>query len=458
MARVMKSEGDGKHPSSHYLVVEDSTKPSTWHLRVRNTQGEIDPRLLGAAWAALHEGYRGNRYQGPNKMEALAKLKRLYERVGRTPPGMAKKAQIFYKDASGDKWFVGIYSNNFQDTTDEIITWDAHKEYIDWLNTTGVKPPIIIGHQPMFPDEFHLAHFLLLKTKSITPEQYNKNLLRIYKHSALAQAEVVYGSNGFVLVAGRVFPEMEHKAKAIEESGIEWGMSHGFLYYNKSGNILNRYRAYEFTTLPVIFAANELTMTSFREVFDMDKKERTELSKRAREIMSDILKMDQEKADDSMREAHSIISEFLASKETPEEETEVTEETEVEVETEETEEAEVEGYAEIRARVFADLNVEGLVKQMTHFDEKIAELTEQLATAQKSLEALGKQVEKTEDEVVTQAFTPMTWAFSERSIAENRNEAEDEKLLNELKTRPATTDKTPESEVMKIGFWNFINQ
>ena len=74
----MKTESDGQHPASHYLVVEDPDKVSTWHLRVRNAEGEPDHRLMGAAWAALHGGYRGNVYEGPGKREAIGKLTRLY--------------------------------------------------------------------------------------------------------------------------------------------------------------------------------------------------------------------------------------------------------------------------------------------------------------------------------------------------------------------------------------------
>lgn len=44
--------------------------------------GQIDHALLGAAWAALHEGYRGNRYAGPDKEEALAKLTAIYHQEG----------------------------------------------------------------------------------------------------------------------------------------------------------------------------------------------------------------------------------------------------------------------------------------------------------------------------------------------------------------------------------------
>jgi len=43
-----------------------------------HTNGKPDHRLMGAAWAALHGGYRGNKYEGPDKAKAIAKLKALY--------------------------------------------------------------------------------------------------------------------------------------------------------------------------------------------------------------------------------------------------------------------------------------------------------------------------------------------------------------------------------------------
>lgn len=77
-----KSEGDGDHPASHYLVVEDPQKPTTWHLRVKDKAGKIDTRLLGAAHAALTKGYRGNKYEGPQSGKAMAKLRNLYKSAG----------------------------------------------------------------------------------------------------------------------------------------------------------------------------------------------------------------------------------------------------------------------------------------------------------------------------------------------------------------------------------------
>lgn len=87
--QTTKSEADGNHPSSNYLVVEDPKHPGTWHLRVRDKEGKVDRHLLGAAHAALTVGYRGNKYEGPQKEEALAKLKSLYKEEGMAWPSEA---------------------------------------------------------------------------------------------------------------------------------------------------------------------------------------------------------------------------------------------------------------------------------------------------------------------------------------------------------------------------------
>jgi hypothetical protein len=66
-----------------YLVHDDK---GNGHLPVSDEDGTINHRLMGAAWAALHGGYRGNQYEGPGKSEAIAKLKKLYESEGMELP------------------------------------------------------------------------------------------------------------------------------------------------------------------------------------------------------------------------------------------------------------------------------------------------------------------------------------------------------------------------------------
>ncbi|NMC34209.1 MAG: hypothetical protein GYA36_17380 [Veillonellaceae bacterium] len=79
--------------SEDYLVVEDPDKPSTWHLQVKKN-GKPDRRLMGAAWAALTSNYRGQSYEGPQKAEALRKLKALYKAQDWPLPGQkAEEAQ-----------------------------------------------------------------------------------------------------------------------------------------------------------------------------------------------------------------------------------------------------------------------------------------------------------------------------------------------------------------------------
>jgi hypothetical protein len=70
--------------SRQYLVVDEDGKG---HLPVRDSpDGPLNHHLMGAAWAALHGGYRGNKYEGPGKQAAIEKLKALYKSAGMEPP------------------------------------------------------------------------------------------------------------------------------------------------------------------------------------------------------------------------------------------------------------------------------------------------------------------------------------------------------------------------------------
>lgn len=128
---VTKSEADGDHPASHYLVVEDPEKPSTWHLRVKGTDGKPDHKLMGAAWAALHGGYRGNKYEDSGKDEAIAKLKKLYKSEGMSVPGDQSQTWAFtFTELSADqlltaspKYIDGLAAGTFTSMTGEEVVF-----------------------------------------------------------------------------------------------------------------------------------------------------------------------------------------------------------------------------------------------------------------------------------------------------------------------------------------------
>ena len=70
--------------AKQFLVIDSDGKG---HLPVRDSaDGPLNHHLMGAAWAALHGGYRGNKYEGEGKAEAIAKLKALYTSEGMALP------------------------------------------------------------------------------------------------------------------------------------------------------------------------------------------------------------------------------------------------------------------------------------------------------------------------------------------------------------------------------------
>lgn len=92
LSEATKTVNGRVHDLSDFLVVADKEKVTTWHLPVK-VKGKPDHRLMGAAWAALHKGYRGQTYAGPQKQQAISKLKALYKSEGMEVP-MSELATI----------------------------------------------------------------------------------------------------------------------------------------------------------------------------------------------------------------------------------------------------------------------------------------------------------------------------------------------------------------------------
>jgi len=105
MATVRREATQKDANPGDYLVVEDREKPSTWHLQVRRN-GKPDHGLMGGAWAALHGGYRGNKYAGPGKAAALSKLRALYASEKMPMPSEKATSGDGY---SGDRAAGGVH-------------------------------------------------------------------------------------------------------------------------------------------------------------------------------------------------------------------------------------------------------------------------------------------------------------------------------------------------------------
>jgi hypothetical protein len=135
---VTKKEKDGEHPVTHYLVAENRHKPTTWRLRVRDVDGEPDHRLMGAAWAALTVGYRGNRYEGPQADEAMNKLRGLYEKEGMDTPG-----EKFVIDVDGEVKVGRVLSARNQTAIVGALT-----QLMTVLEGAGIDIPGFVRNEP----------------------------------------------------------------------------------------------------------------------------------------------------------------------------------------------------------------------------------------------------------------------------------------------------------------------
>lgn len=94
----MKTVDGKKYPAGDFLVVEDPDKPSTWHLQFARN-GKPDHGLMGSAWAALHKGFRGKKYEGPDRAKALRKLKGVYKKEDMELPTEKALVEMFGPEA-----------------------------------------------------------------------------------------------------------------------------------------------------------------------------------------------------------------------------------------------------------------------------------------------------------------------------------------------------------------------
>jgi hypothetical protein len=93
--------------AKQFLVIDSDGKG---HLPVRDSAGgPLNHHLMGAAWAALHGGYRGNKYEGEGKEAAIAKLKSLYKSEGMELPSTDSEVSSV-KDADSA---ISLQTSNF---------------------------------------------------------------------------------------------------------------------------------------------------------------------------------------------------------------------------------------------------------------------------------------------------------------------------------------------------------
>ena len=148
-----------------YLVVEDPEKSTTFHLQVMKA-GKADKRLMGAAWAALHSGFRGNKYEGPGKAAAITKLKKMYADMDMDTPAEsdAGPADLDLSESgygSYDKPWVPWGVTSFSDLDTIEATEELAEEIRERTNQfTGMVSNIMYASPDQIPDKIEALTIL----------------------------------------------------------------------------------------------------------------------------------------------------------------------------------------------------------------------------------------------------------------------------------------------------------
>jgi len=199
--------------SRQYLVVDEQGKG---HLPVRDSaDAPLNHHLMGAAWAALHGGYRGQKYEGPGKEAAIAKLQALYREEGMEWP----EAQ-----AAEDSRFQIQDSRSTIGHRPSAIDHPAGPRFVMTLaeppGSGLIRIPIAVtGQWKGAEKEFSIELDDLREIRQNFARKPTHEINVDYEHAS----EVPFGTGGPVLSAGRIVRLDEPE----RYSARDWGLGSG---------------------------------------------------------------------------------------------------------------------------------------------------------------------------------------------------------------------------------------
>lgn len=355
---------------------------------VRNIlhDSQMDPKQKASAINAVTSEFA-------NRVSSVAS--KIAKKVGIVTEAKKKNNSILIeKDKDGNWRWVGWVSNNFVDWDGDIISEDAHKEYVDWWDKNqDVSPVFVAWHTP--------------GTARKSPVDF-----------------MMY-ENGFLITSGPL--EEEEAAGLLKaQKQTDLGMSHGTFVFGrdpKDPRVITKYRMYEVSDLPLVKAANPFTdfETIVKEV-GMDK-----IAYLAQILGSE------EKAKAFLEKTglkqKALQEAEIESKEKTEEKVETKVEVKTEVKTEPTPKTEVPAPIpdDFVAKVMKEMDIEGL----NAFVARAKEAMEKVPV----LEELIKELKGDQEEKLAEKLTPPAARFAWSQ--ENRASLSKENVVNDDEKKKA---------------------
>lgn len=311
---------------------------------------------------------------GQSAADAHAALPKIRAAAKRMGIGVANKkkersAIMIEKDASNHWRWVGWVSNNFLDWDGDIISEDAHKEYIQWWEKNKEVSPVFVS--------WH------------TPGTRRK-----------AAVDFMTLEKGFLIMSGPL--EETEAANLMKARKVaDLGMSHGAFAFGrdpKDPRIITKYRMYEVSDLPLENAANPFTdfETIVKEV-GMDKQKYLAAILGSDELAEEFLKRT------GMKQA-ALQDAGIPAKEKKEADAAAAPATEPAPVTEPQTQEPVPAIDETVAKVIKELDLEGL----NEFVLKAQEAIEKVPV----LEELIKAMQGSQDQKLAELLTPPAARFA----------------------------------------------
>lgn len=218
------SAGMNDLPDSAFAYIEPGGK--------KDAGGKTTPRSLRhfpVHDAAHTRNALARASQSPFGSKAMPKIHAAAKKFG-IKVGSKETELRIYKDNQGDWRWLGIFSNNFEDTSEEIITEAAHKEFIVFLDEHPEHAPFFVPWHTLGAARKNRADFW----------------------------DYV---DGFMLIGGKLEAD-EAQALQKAQKDAQLGMSHGFFpleHDPKNEKHITKYRTFEVSDLPLQNAANPFT-------------------------------------------------------------------------------------------------------------------------------------------------------------------------------------------------------
>ena len=309
--------------------------------------------------------------------------------VGRADDGI-----LIEKDASGSWRWVGYPTNNFIDSSHDIITETAHIDYVNWINENIQK------NAPVF-------------TSCHAPGTVRENPVDFAGYE-----------NGFVVMSGKL-AEGEAAALLKASAQCDIGMSHtGWaLRGSLDPRQITKYRSFEITDMPIEMADNPFTFMELSKEVDMNQLE----------YLTTLLGS-REKAEEALKLKTSMKQKELQDAGVESKEKETVAETTPEAKPE-TKPADTLKIEDVIKRVSKELGMEELSEQF----EKLKEAAQKVEI----LEGVVKELSKNRDEELAEMIQPkmqkglswMSGRASQKTETVLTDSKEDEKLK---KAKPET--------------------